>query len=120
MRLQAIGRVVFSAPLAGKIYAKHGTGFETRLTVIDKRPAEDPRDFSGYVPELVNSTADLLRLVKRFVPDRLPVDVSGVTVLSTEKDQQRPSAVKRPEAALSRPKTEQPPIDITDSLTTGV
>ncbi|MCP4698466.1 MAG: methylase, partial [Gammaproteobacteria bacterium] len=56
-RLQGIGRIVFSAPLAGKIYAKHGTSFETRLSVIDKLPADDPKDFSGYVPELVDSTA---------------------------------------------------------------
>jgi len=76
VRLQGIGRVVFSAPLAGKIYAKHGTSFETRLTVIDKRPADDPGDFSGYVSELVGSTADLLRLVLRAVPDRLAVEAT--------------------------------------------
>ncbi|GEQ99275.1 hypothetical protein JCM17844_29120 [Iodidimonas gelatinilytica] len=74
VRLQGIGRVVFSAPLPGGIYAKHGTSFETRLTVIDRLPAEDPRDFSAYVPDLVGSAADLLKLVLRQVPDRLPVN----------------------------------------------
>lgn len=77
-RLQVMGRIVFSAPLAGSLYAKHGTRFETRLTVIDKRPAENPDDFSGYVEELVGSTADLLRLVMQSVPDRLAVE-PGIT-----------------------------------------
>ena len=109
MRLQGIGRIVFSAALSGRLYSKHGTGVETRLTVIDKRPADDPKDFSGYVPQMVNTTADLLRLVNRLVPDRLPVDLSGVTMLAGTKDRERPVAVSKPEA-------EQPPIDITDGL----
>lgn len=41
IRLQASGRVVFSAALDGSVYARHGTTIETRLTVIDKQPAED-------------------------------------------------------------------------------
>ena len=98
MRLQGIGRIVFSAALSGRLYTKHGTGVETRLTVIDKRPADDPGDFSGYVPQTINTTADLLRLVNRLVPDRLPVDLSGVTML-----------------AMNKPEAEQP-IDITDGL----
>ena len=39
------GRVVFSAAIAGQAYARHGTTMETRLTVIDRVPAEDPRRF---------------------------------------------------------------------------
>ncbi len=70
VRLQGIGRIVFSAPLAGKLYAKHGTSFETRLTVIDKLPADDPKDFSTYHPELVETTTELLRLITRSVPAR--------------------------------------------------
>jgi hypothetical protein len=106
VRLQGIGRVVFSAPLAGKIYTKHGTNFETRLTVIDKLPADDPKDFSGYVPELVNTTADLLRLVLRSVPDRL--DVEGK--IAEIKPAKAPTIKTAPVA--EKPK----PIDITDAL----
>ena len=40
-RLQARGRVVFTAAIDGSVYAKHGTTIDTRLTVIDKAPAED-------------------------------------------------------------------------------
>ena len=32
-------------PIAGAVYARHGTTIETRLTVIDKRPAADPAVF---------------------------------------------------------------------------
>ena len=113
VRLQGIGRVVFSAPLAGKIYAKHGTGFETRLTVIDKRPADDPRDFSGYVPELVNGAADLLRLVQRLVPDRLPVEGKIAEIKPVKAPVAKPApAIKKPTPA---PAVEKPkPIDIAD------
>ena len=41
-RLQERGQVVFTAALDGRAYARHGTTAETRLTVIDRVPAEDP------------------------------------------------------------------------------
>ena len=43
VRLQEKGRVVFSAAIDGQAYVRHGTNIETRLTVIDRVPAEDPR-----------------------------------------------------------------------------
>ena len=108
VRLQGVGRIVFSAPLVGKIYAKHGTSFETRLTVIDKLPADDPKDFSGYVPELVNTTADLLRLVLRYVPDRLAVEGK----ISEIKPAKTPAVKTTSAPVVEKPK----PIDITDAL----
>ena len=45
VRLQQKGRVVFTATIAGRAYVRHGTTIETRLTVIDRVPAEDPRAF---------------------------------------------------------------------------
>jgi predicted RNA methylase len=44
-RLQQHGRVVFTAAIDGRVYARHGTTAETRLTVIDKTPATDPSAF---------------------------------------------------------------------------
>jgi len=44
-RLQQQGRVVFTAAIDGRVYARHGTTAETRLTVIDKIPAADPSAF---------------------------------------------------------------------------
>ena len=41
VRLQDRGRIVFTAAVDGSVYAKHGTTIDTRLTVIDKLPADD-------------------------------------------------------------------------------
>src|SRR3546814_13165199 len=42
VRLQEQATILFSAAIAGKIYAKHGTTTATRLLVIDKVPAAAP------------------------------------------------------------------------------
>jgi hypothetical protein len=71
VRLQGRGRVVFSAAIDGAVYAKHGTVTETRLLVIDKRPAPDPKlsVFAGMAPDV----ATLLGWVTTLVPPRLPI-----------------------------------------------
>jgi predicted RNA methylase len=71
-RLQEIGRVVFTAAIDGKVYRKHGTTIDTRLTVIDKLPASDPTTFipsAGTAPD----TATLLKWVETQVPPRGPM-----------------------------------------------
>jgi predicted RNA methylase len=75
VRLQERGRVVFSAAIDGTVYAKHGTTIETRLTVIDKRPADDPAVFP-ISPGMASDAATLLAWVTRQVPARLPVAAS--------------------------------------------
>ena len=55
VRIQERGRVVFSAAIDGAVYAKHGTTIDTRLTVIDKIPADDPTAFPaspGVAPDV--------------------------------------------------------------------
>jgi len=77
VRLQESARVVFTAPIAGSIYASHGTTFETRLTVIDKVPADDP----GVFPQSHVMAADLpslLRMLVDALPARAPVAVLPV------------------------------------------
>lgn len=72
VRLQRRGRIVFTAAIEGAVYAKHGTTIETRLTVIDKLPAEDPSLFPashGLAPD----TAPLLGWIAANVPPRLPI-----------------------------------------------
>ncbi|HEY8139108.1 MAG TPA: strawberry notch family protein, partial [Methylocystis sp.] len=69
-RLQERGRVVFSAAIDGAVYAKHGTTIDTRLTVIDKIPADDPTAFPaslGVAPDV----ATLLGWIPQYVPQRL-------------------------------------------------
>ncbi|MBJ7500896.1 MAG: strawberry notch family protein [Sphingopyxis sp.] len=69
VRLQDSGRVVFSAAVAGKVFARHGTSIETRLTVIDKVPADNPSVFSG-VAGCAADAATLLQWVEANVPPR--------------------------------------------------
>jgi predicted RNA methylase len=71
-RLQERARIVFTAAIGGRVYARHGTSVETRLTVIDKIPADDPASFPASVG-LAPDGATLLDWVVRFVPPRLPV-----------------------------------------------
>jgi len=71
-RLQERGRVVFTATISGAVYARHGTTIETRLTVIDKTPADDPSFIpasSGHAPDV----ATLLSWIEKHVPARAPV-----------------------------------------------
>ena len=77
VRLQERGRVVFSAPIEGRVYARHGTMVETRLTVIDRVPAADLGSFPeslGMAPDV----ATLLSWVLQHVPPRLPVDEASL------------------------------------------
>jgi predicted RNA methylase len=72
VRLQESGRVVFTSAIAGSVYAKHGTTIETRLTVIDKAPADDAGRFpdsAGVAPDV----ATLLTWIEREVPPRMSV-----------------------------------------------
>lgn len=71
-QLQEHGRVVFSAAIDGIVYARHGTTIETRLTVIDKVPADDVASFPtspGIAPDLPT----LLAWVIEHVPPRRPL-----------------------------------------------
>jgi len=76
-RLQERGRVVFSAGIDGSVYAKHGTTFATRLTVIDKRPADDATVFP-VSPGTAPDAATLMDWIGAHLPPRLPVDPSVV------------------------------------------
>ena len=71
IRLQERGRVVFSAAIDGAVYAKHGTTIDTRLTVIDKVPADNASMFP-ISPGVAPDVATLLGWVTDHVPPRLP------------------------------------------------
>ena len=66
------GRVIFTAAIDGSVYARHGTTFPTRLTVIDKVPADDPVAFPAS-PGTAPDVATLLRWIEAQMPPRLPV-----------------------------------------------
>ncbi|CAO3414289.1 strawberry notch-like NTP hydrolase domain-containing protein [Azospirillum doebereinerae] len=80
VRLQERGRVVFSAALDGTVYARHGTTVDTRLTVIDRVPADDPTAFPAS-PGMAPDVATLLDWVRRDVPPRASVSASAAAPL---------------------------------------
>lgn len=45
--IQKEATLLLSTPLPGEIYSKHGTHMETRISVFDKIPASNPREFKG-------------------------------------------------------------------------
>jgi predicted RNA methylase len=98
VRLQEKARVVFSATLAGQAYSRHGTTIETRLTVIDRIPAEDPRAFPPS-PGMSTDVAELLERVCRQVPPRQAV--AAASPLPS------PSLVPARAPILPRPKAPQ-------------
>ena len=75
VRLQERGRVVFSAAIDGTVYAKHGTTFPTRLTVIDKRPSDHPGVFP-VAPGVAPDAATLLGWLGDHLPERFAIDPS--------------------------------------------
>jgi predicted RNA methylase len=75
VRLQERSRVVFSATVDGRVYARHGTSTETRLHVIDRIPADDPAAFPAS-PGTAGDAATLLDWVTRHVPPRATIAAS--------------------------------------------
>ena len=69
-RLDPPARCVFTVAVDGRVYARRGTGFDTRLTVLDRSPLPgidvDPLASAA-------SAAELLDAVIAQVPARLPV-----------------------------------------------
>jgi predicted RNA methylase len=108
VRLQHRGTVVFSAPIDGSVYARHGTTIETRLTVIDKRAAPDAIAFPAS-PGTAPDAATLLRWVTQLVPPRLPAVNGGVR---TTDDGPLHGISRRPRIAWlpSKPSSSHPAI----------
>jgi predicted RNA methylase len=101
VRLQERGRVVFSAAVDGRVYARHGTSVETRLTVIDRIPADDATAFPPS-PGVAPNAATLLDWVIRYVPLRATIAASPAMQPATPAE--RPaSTLSMSRAASSQP-----------------
>jgi len=72
VHLQERARVVFSAAIDGAVYAKHGTTIDTRLTVIDRLPADDATSFPPSLC-VAPDVGTLLGWIVERVPPRLPI-----------------------------------------------
>lgn len=94
VQLQERGKVVFSAAIDGSVYAKHGTTVETRLTVIDKLPADDCTIIPicrGLAPDVET----LLAWVDADVPSRPPVGRATPPKAATVSDAFSKSMARR-------------------------
>ncbi|MEQ1552132.1 strawberry notch family protein, partial [Sphingorhabdus sp.] len=85
VRLQDKARVVFSATIAGSVFAPHGTSVETRLTVIDKVPADAPAQFPGSLG-LAPDLATLLRWLIDGLPPRQPIAEPAIQPLVASRN----------------------------------
>ncbi len=104
VRLQERARIVFSAAIDGRVYARHGTTTETRLTVIDKVPAADARMLPGFARH-GDRRRDVARLDRRAAAACDPSPSSQRVVQPAVR-----SAARRPAARIAAP---QPPSEIT-------
>lgn len=95
VRLQQRGRVVFSAAIDGAVYAKHGTQIDTRLLVIDKQPAADPKVFEASLG-MAGDVATLLDWVIQHVPPRLPIATPVVVDVIRRPAASRPAGAFAP------------------------
>ena len=108
IRLQQRGRIVFSAAVDGRAYARHGTSAETHLTVIDRIPADDPMTFPTS-PGTANDTTILLDWVTRLVPARTAVKLAP-TVGRTSAPIVVPMAAKNPLPCGGSPRRSAAPV----------
>ena len=99
-------RVVFTAPIDGRAYARRGTTFDTRLTVL-VRGAQQQRQV--YAGARVPNAAHLLQVVAATVPPRLPIQPVPGADLFGRAPAPRPAPAKRPRAAA--PPAEATPHD---------
>ncbi len=76
-RLDPPARVVFTMAVDGRVYARRGTGFDTRLTVLDRT---DQAGIDVDPGARAENAAELLDAVIARVPPRLPVEVRTITV----------------------------------------
>lgn len=118
IRLQTRGRVVFSGALDGAAYARHGTHFDTRLTVIDRVPAADPEVLAPCAGASA-TVANLLDKVMRLVPPRPPVTgpVGLATALPIPLPVPLPSRrAASPQRAISSAPTAPVPVPPLDAV----
>ena len=102
-------RVVFSAAIDGRAYARHGTTFDTRLTVLDKG-GKDRGGIATDVQARVTDPAGLLAAIASQVSPRLPVEAAAQPVadLFGHTPTPRKTPAKRPGKAATKPEPQVP------------
>ena len=93
-------RVAFTAAIDGRAYARRGTTFDTRLTVLDRGGDERGR-IDGHAR--VSDAAELLEAVSATVPARLPIEPLPGADLFGHAPAPRPAPGRRARTATHGP-----------------
>lgn len=113
-RLQQQGTVVFTAAIDGRVYARHGTTAETRLTIIDKTPAPDPTSFAASagkatdVETLLSWISDLPPRTPGGFPDSIGALSNGILRNAARQMAARSAAGPAPIAVSAVAKSTRP------------
>ena len=95
---------VFTAPIDGRAYARRGTTFDTRLTVLDRGGENPARVYAGHP---VRDARHLLQAITGTVPARRPIEpVPGADLFGqapAPSRRSRPARAKRTGSATHRP-----------------
>ena len=95
LALQDKARIVFTAPIDGRLYARHGTTIDTRLTVIDRIPTDRPDHLPASAAKATDLAA-LLAALQASLPPRAQAVAAPLRTLSTALRPQPRSVAPRP------------------------
>ena len=97
--------VAFTAPIDGRAYARRGTTFDTRLTVLDRGGKKPGRVYAGHpVRDAGHLRPEgLLQAVAGTVPVRRPIEPVPGADLFGQAPAPRPMRAKRTRTAAHRP-----------------
>ena len=91
---------VFTAPIDGRAYARRGTTFDTRLTVLDRGGEKPAQVYAGHP---VRDAGHLLQALAGTVPARRPIEPVPGADLFGQAPAPRPTRAKRTRTAAHRP-----------------
>ena len=91
---------VFTAPIDGRAYARRGTTFDTRLTVLDRGGEKPAQVYAGHP---VRDAGHLLQALAGTVPARRPIEPVPGADLFGQAPAPRPTRAKRTKTATHRP-----------------
>ncbi|MDE0407885.1 MAG: methylase, partial [Alphaproteobacteria bacterium] len=89
-------QVAFTAPIDGRAYARRGTTFDTRLTVLDRGGEKHAPVYAGHP---VRDAGHLLQVVTSTVPGRRPIEPIPGADLFGQAPAPRPRRARRPRTA---------------------
>ncbi len=108
-------------PIDGRVYARHGTTVDTRLTVIDRVPADDPTAFPAS-PGMAPDAATLLDWVTAQVPPRLACrrrQSRSATAATRHRRPHQAAAPSAPSVTRRRPRSSRRPSSSPTRPSTG-